>query len=117
MTYVGRPLRRAEDVRFLTGRARYLPDLEAEGVVQAAFARSPYPHARVVAVDAGAASCAPGVVGVLTGADLEDVRPLPAGSIEDGVVADAGHPVLARGSVRYVGEPVALVLAESRAAA
>jgi carbon-monoxide dehydrogenase large subunit len=117
VTYVGQSLRRAEDVRFLTGRARYLPDLEAEGVVQAAFARSPYPHARVVAVDAGAASSAPGVVGVLTGADLEDVRPLPAGSIEDGVVADAGHPVLARGSVGYVGEPVALVLAESRAAA
>jgi len=63
VTYVGRPLRRAEDVRFLTGRARYLPDLEAEGVVQAAFARSPYPHARVVAVDTGAASSVPGVAG------------------------------------------------------
>jgi aerobic carbon-monoxide dehydrogenase large subunit len=113
MTYVGQPLPRAEDVRFLTGRARYLPDLEAEGVLHAAFVRSPLAHARVAGVDAGAA----GAVAVLTGGDLEEVRPLPAGTVEDGVVADAGHPVLARGSVRYVGEPVALVLAESRPAA
>jgi aerobic carbon-monoxide dehydrogenase large subunit len=117
MTYVGRPLPRAEDVRFLTGRARYLADLEEDGAVHAAFVRSPHAHARVVHVDTAAAAQAAGVIGVLTGADLEEVRPLPAGSIQDGVVADAGHPVLARGSVRYVGEPVALVVAESRAAA
>ncbi|HYX88959.1 MAG TPA: xanthine dehydrogenase family protein molybdopterin-binding subunit [Gaiellaceae bacterium] len=115
MTSVGRPIPRSEDVRFLTGRARYLPDLEAEGALDAAFVRSPHAHARVTGIDAGAAERAGAVV--LTGADLEGVRPLPAGSLEDGVVADAGHPVLARGSVRYVGEPVALVLAGSRAEA
>jgi carbon-monoxide dehydrogenase large subunit len=117
MTHVGRPLPRAEDVRFLTGRARYLPDLEQDGALHAAFARSPHAHARLLEVDTGAAASAPGVAAILTGADLEDVRPLPAGSIEDGVVADTGHPVLARASVRYVGEPVALVVAESRATA
>ena len=117
MTYVGRPLPRAEDVRFLTGRARYLADLEEDGVLHAAFARSPHAHARLVEVDTEAAASAPGVVAVLTGADLAGVGTLPSGSVEDGVVADAGHPVLARGVVRYVGEPVALVLAESRAAA
>jgi carbon-monoxide dehydrogenase large subunit len=117
VTSVGKPLPRAEDVRFLTGRARYLADLEEVGTVHAAFVRSPHAHARVVHVDTGAAAGAAGVVAVLTGADLEEVRPLPAGSVEDGFVADAGHPVLARGSVRYVGEPVALVMAESRAAA
>ena len=115
MTYVGRSLPRAEDVRFLTGRARYLPDLGADGALEAAFVRSPHAHARVTALDATAAARTGALV--LTGADLTDVRPLPAGIIEDGVVADAGHPVLARDSVRYVGDPVALVLAASRAEA
>jgi carbon-monoxide dehydrogenase large subunit len=113
VTYVGRPLPRSEDVRFLTGRARYLPDLEAEGALHVAFVRSPHAHARIVGIDAGAAG---GAV-VLTGADLADVGPLEAGSIEDCVVADRGHPVLARETVRYVGEAVALVAAESRAQA
>jgi aerobic carbon-monoxide dehydrogenase large subunit len=113
LTWVGRPLARAEDVRFLTGSARYLPDLEAQGAVEVAFVRSPHAYARIAGIDAGACEGA----AVLTAADLAGVRPLPAGSIEDGVVADAGHPILAGDSVRYVGEPVALVAAESRAAA
>ncbi len=113
MKYVGRPLPRAEDVRFLTGRARYLPDLDAEGALHVAFVRSPHAHARIVGIDVGAVAG----TSALTGADFEGVGPLPAGSIEDGVVAEAGHPVLARGSVRYVGEPVALVAAASRAEA
>jgi carbon-monoxide dehydrogenase large subunit len=117
VTYVGRPLPRAEDVRFLTGRARYLADLEEDGAVHAAFARSPHAHARLLGVDADAAANAQDVAAVLTGADLAGVGTLPSGSVEDGVVAGAGHPVLARDIVRYVGEPVALVLAESRAAA
>jgi aerobic carbon-monoxide dehydrogenase large subunit len=111
--YVGRPLARAEDIRFLTGSARYLPDLEAEGALHAAFVRSPHAHARIAGIDADAVEAAV----VLTAADLADMGTLPAGSIEDGVVADAGHPVLARETVRYVGEPVALVAAGSRAEA
>ena len=105
-------------MRFLRGEARYLDDLDRAGLLHAAFLRSPYAHARLAAIDATAALAAPGVVTVVTGADLEgSVGSLPAGAIEDGVVADAGHPVLARGTVRYVGEPIALVLAATRASA
>jgi carbon-monoxide dehydrogenase large subunit len=114
VTYVGKPLPRAEDVRFLTGRARYLADLDEPDAVHVAFVRSPHAHARVVGLDAGEAARAPGVVAVITGADLPEVVTLPSGSIEDGVVADAGHPILAREFVRYVGEPAALVAAASR---
>jgi carbon-monoxide dehydrogenase large subunit len=105
-------------VRFLRGEATYLDDIELPGLGEAAFVRSPYAHARVIGIDTAAARAVPGVVAVLTGADLEDrAVTLTAGSIEDGVVADAGHPVLARGKVRYAGEPVALVVATSRAIA
>lgn len=117
MTYVGRPLTRREDERFLSGRARYLDDLHPEGVLHAAFARSLVAHARLGAIDTEAAHAIPGVSAVLTGQDLGEVRPPPVMSIPDMWVADAGHPVLAREVVRYVGEPLALVLAESRALA
>jgi carbon-monoxide dehydrogenase large subunit len=118
MTHVGVRLPRLEDARFLTGEARYLPDLAVDGMVHAAFVRSPHAHARLGALDASRALELPGVTAVISGADLADAaRPLPAGSVEDGVVADAGHPVLARGRVRYVGEPLALVVAASRAEA
>jgi carbon-monoxide dehydrogenase large subunit len=116
MTWVGRPVPRREDARFLRGEATYLDDVELPGLLDAAFVRSPFAHARLGSVDAGAALELPGVVAVLTGADL-DVLPLPVGGVEGGVVADAGHPVLARGKVRYAGEAVAVVVAESRALA
>ena len=97
MTHVGLPLRRREDTRFLTGAARYLDDFDPEGALQLAFVRSPHAHARLRAVDVEAARAAPGVSAVVTGADLAGrVQALPAGSVEDGVVADCGHPVLAR---------------------
>jgi aerobic carbon-monoxide dehydrogenase large subunit len=116
MTWVGRPLPRREDVRFLRGEATYLDDVELPGLAEAAFVRSPYAHARLGTIDVEAALALPGVLAVLTGAEL-DAETLPVGGIEDGVVADAGHPVLARGKVRYAGEAVALVVAESRALA
>ena len=111
MTYVGQPLVRGEDVRFLTGRARYLPDLEVGGALHVAFVRSPHAHARIVSIEAAGGGT------VLTAAELPDVGPLQVGSIEDGVVADAGHPILAGDFVGYVGQPVALVAAGSRAEA
>ncbi|MDQ3859714.1 MAG: xanthine dehydrogenase family protein molybdopterin-binding subunit [Actinomycetota bacterium] len=115
--WVGRAKPRREDARFLRGEAKYLDDLARAGQLHAAFARSPFAHARIAGIDTGEALASPGVIAVLTGAELEDVGPLPSGSIEDGVVADAGHPVLARGTARYVGEPLALVVAETRAQA
>jgi aerobic carbon-monoxide dehydrogenase large subunit len=118
MTHVGLPLRRREDTRFLTGAARYLDDFDPEGALQLAFVRSPHAHARLGTIDVEAARAAPGVSAVVTGAELAGrVQGLPAGSIEDGVVADCGHPVLARDKVRYVGEAVAAVAARTRAEA
>ena len=117
MTYVGRPLTRREDERFLAGRARYLDDLHPERALHAAFARSLVAHARLGEVDVDAARALPGVAAVLTADDLGDVRPPPVMNVPDMWIADAGHPVLARDTVRYVGEPIALVLAESRALA
>ncbi|HXV34091.1 MAG TPA: xanthine dehydrogenase family protein molybdopterin-binding subunit [Gaiellaceae bacterium] len=114
--WVGRAVPRREDARFLRGEATYLDDVELPGLLEAAFVRSPFAHARLGAVEARAARALPGVAAVLTAADL-DAAPLPVGAIEGATVADAGHPVLARDAVRYAGEPVALVLAETRALA
>ena len=116
MSWVGRSVPRREDVRFLRGEATYLDDIELPGLLEGAFVRSPFAHAHLGAVDASAARRLPGVVAVLTGSDL-DAEALPVGGVEGGVVADAGHPVLARKKVRYAGEAVALVVAESRAVA
>ncbi|HXV58267.1 MAG TPA: xanthine dehydrogenase family protein molybdopterin-binding subunit [Gaiellaceae bacterium] len=116
--WVGRPVPRREDERFLRGEATYLDDVELPGLLEAAFVRSPFAHALLGAVEASPALALPGVHAVLTGEALgERAGPLPPGSVEDGVVADAGHPVLARGKVRYAGEAVALVVADSRALA
>jgi carbon-monoxide dehydrogenase large subunit len=114
MTYAGRPMRRREDVRFLTGAARYLDDFDPPGVLHLAFHRSFYAHARIESIDVEAARR--GAIAVLTAEDVQ-ARPLPVFGFDGVEVADAGHPILARGEVRYVGEPVVAVVAESRAAA
>ncbi len=109
---IGRPIPRREDERVLRGEARYLDDLEPEGTAHAAFVRSPLPFARIRGIRK------PDGVFVLTAADLPPgVRPLPVQAPEGVEVADAPHPVLADGEVRYVGQPVAAVVAESRALA
>jgi carbon-monoxide dehydrogenase large subunit len=116
LTLIGQPLPRREDERFLTGAARYVDDVDVPDTLHVAFVRSFEAHARIRSVDASQARQAPGVVAVLTGADVAGrAGRLPAGSLEDGVVADAGHPVLARDKVRYAGEAVAIVVADSRA--
>ena len=117
MSYVGRPLARGEDERFLSGRARYLDDLHPDDVLHAAFARSLLAHARLGEVEVEAARAQPGVVAVLTAADLGDVLPPPVVEPPGMWVADAGHPILAASTARYAGEPIALVVAESRALA
>jgi aerobic carbon-monoxide dehydrogenase large subunit len=117
--WVGRPLPRVEDERFTTGAARYVDDVVLPDLLFAAFARSPYAHARIVAVDAGRAVAAPGVLLVLTADDiagrLRDFPIIRAG--DDVEIVEIPHPILAVDRVRYVGQPVAVVVADTREAA
>ena len=116
MSLVGRPVRRREDDRILRGRTRYLDDIDPPGAAQVAFARSPFAHARIGAVDVP--DGLEGVFAVITAADLEGrAGDLPVQGIQGGRVASEGHPLLARSEVRYAGQPVAAVLADSRALA
>ncbi|WP_135466718.1 xanthine dehydrogenase family protein molybdopterin-binding subunit [Crenalkalicoccus roseus] len=120
--FVGRGLRRVEDARFLTGRGRYVADLQEPGQLHGVVLRSPHAHARIAALDAEAARAMPGVRAVLTGEDLaaEGLGPLPCPA----TVQTVGGPLiipprhaLARERVRHVGEGVAFVVADSAAAA
>jgi aerobic carbon-monoxide dehydrogenase large subunit len=113
---VGARMARREDERILRGRARYLDDIELPRQAHAAFVRSVHARARVTAIRAPEA--AEGLVAVLTAQDIAGrVRPFPVPPLDGATVADAGHPVLAGDEVRYAGEPIALVVAESRALA
>jgi len=111
---VGARVKRREDPRLLTGRGRYVDDVRVAGVLHAAFVRSTQAHARVRAVHAAAALDVPGVVGVFTGADLEPYVTTPRAVCTAPGYTMTGFPVLARDKVRMVGEPVAVVIAESR---
>ncbi len=111
---VGARVRRLEDPRLLSGRARFTDDLEPRNCVHVAFRRSDHAHARILSVDVSEASAMPGVVAVCTAADLEGiVGPIRATSRMKDYFATSMHP-LARDKVRYVGEPVVAVLAENR---
>ncbi len=113
---VGAELRRREDFRLLTGRGRFTGDLKAERMLQAVLVRSPHAHAAVGHIDVDTARALPGVAGVFTAADLaaDGIPDLPGGVDHprpDGSPAPRTlRPLLARERVRYVGEPVALVL-------
>jgi len=115
-----RPVRRREDARLLTGGGRYAADLQPPGLLHAVLVRSPYAHARIGGIDTSAASGMPGVVAVFTAADLTDVAPIPGGinfPRPDGSRAPkTDRWLLARDRVRFLGEPVAMVVAETRAA-
>jgi aerobic carbon-monoxide dehydrogenase large subunit len=113
---IGRPVPRREDERILRGATRYLDDIDPPGAVHVAFLRSPFAHARIGGIEIP--DGLEGVVRVITAADLEGrAGDLPVQGFEGGSVSDDGHPVLAAGEVRYSGQPVAAVLAESRALA
>jgi aerobic carbon-monoxide dehydrogenase large subunit len=115
--YTGASIKRSEDPRILTGAGRYVDDIKLPGMLHAAFVRSPLAHARVLSVDVSAALALPGVAAVLTGADLEAMTvPGP-----DALMALMGwtgptpeFTLLATDKVRFVGDPVAVVIAESR---
>lgn len=110
--FVGRPVPRVEDPLLLSGRARFVDDLSFPGMLHCAILRSPYPHARIVSLDASEALALPGVVAVVDGEDAQRWTQ-PGPSAPEGW----GAPCLARGTVRFVGEPVAAVAATSRALA
>jgi carbon-monoxide dehydrogenase large subunit len=115
---LGRPLRRREDRRLVTGQGCFLDDIaDPPRCLHAIFVRCPHPHARIGAVDARAALALPGVVAVLTGAELGRlVAPLRMAPPIDGLLP-MEMPVLPVVTARFVGDPVALVLAETRRAA
>jgi aerobic carbon-monoxide dehydrogenase large subunit len=116
--WVGRPLRRREDEALLRGRGAYVDNLAPPGTVHMVAVRSPLAHARLGTVEVAAARRAPGVLAVLTGADLDGlVGPMPVNAVEGAEIAHAPVPLLAAGRVRFAGEPVAVVAAASRAAA
>jgi carbon-monoxide dehydrogenase large subunit len=111
---IGARVKRTEDPRMLKGLGAYVDDRQPQRVLHVAFRRSDHSHARIRAIDCSAALAAPGVVAVLTAEDLEGlVKPLLATSRMAGYYATPILP-LARGKVRYVGEPVVGTLAESR---
>jgi carbon-monoxide dehydrogenase large subunit len=117
----GKPLRRREDLRLLTGAGNYAADARHPGMLVAVLVRSPHAHADVLGIDAGAARAMAGVVGVYTQADLGDVGPIPGGigfpRPDGGPAPKTDRTLLASDRVRFVGEPVALVVAETRGAA
>ncbi|HHC07145.1 MAG TPA: xanthine dehydrogenase family protein molybdopterin-binding subunit [Actinobacteria bacterium] len=110
---LGAAVRRVEDPRFITGRGRYLDDLEVPDALWMAVVRSPLPHGRLAAVDPTAALEVPGVVGVYTAGDLK-LAPIPSSAPD---APAAARPVLAVDRVRFVGEPVAVVVADRRTTA
>jgi len=113
---IGQSLPRREDERILAGQTTYLDDIELPRLAHAAFVRSPHAHARVTAVRAPAS--APGLLAVITADELrERTQAFPIQSAPGMQIADEPHPVLAHGEVRYVGQAVALVVAETRALA
>ncbi len=122
-TGIGAPVRRKEDFRFITGNGRYTDDITRPGQAYAYFLRSPHAHARIKSIDASAAKAMPGVVGVLTGKNLaaDKLGGLICGWMvhsKDGAEMKAApHPALALDTVRYVGDHVAVVIAETRALA
>ncbi len=125
--FIGRPLRRREDWRLLTGRGCFIADFELPRMLHAAFVRSPLPHARVKAVDLSQAAAVPGVVYALGGPELAELLPpvpdtqlaLPRKwtALVQHKFINPQQPLLAHDKVRHVGEAVAVIVAESRHAA
>ena len=113
MPWVGKSVERYEDPELLRGKGRYIADVTRPGMLHAAFVRSPYPHARIRGVDVTDALALEGVVAVLTGADLPaDLGQQPCNHLFHGQ-RDTPYFALVRDRARYVGEPVAVVVAES----
>ncbi|MSP01266.1 MAG: xanthine dehydrogenase family protein molybdopterin-binding subunit [Acetobacteraceae bacterium] len=119
-TLESRSVPRREDWRLLTGGGNYAADAHRDGMLHAILVRSPHAHANIDSIDVSAARAMPGVVAVYTATDLTDVKPTPGGigfpRPDGGESAQTDRPLLVRDRVRFVGEPIALVISDSRAA-
>src|SRR5271170_5679249 len=129
--FIGKPLPRKEDERLVTGKGRFTDDFHLDGEAYAVMVRSPYPHARIVAIDAAPAAAMPGVLGVFTGADCaaDGLSPIPHDPVPKtrydmklhgpggSAVFIGPQPLLPADKVRHVGEAVAMVVAETKAQA
>src|ERR1700741_1488448 len=122
-TGIGASVRRKEDHRFITGKGQYTDDISRPGETRAMFVRSPHAHARIKKVDTAAAKAMPGVLAVLTGAELanDKIGNLICGwmipSKDGSPMKMSAHPAIAAGKACYVGDPVAVVVAETLAQA
>ncbi len=123
MEGIGARVTRKEDKRFITGRGRYTDDMTVPGMAHAGFVRSPHAHAKIKSIDTTAASAKPGVIKILTGAELaaDGIGNLICGWMihsKDGSPMNMGaYPALAQEVVRHVGQPVVVVVAETAAQA
>jgi carbon-monoxide dehydrogenase large subunit len=115
--YIGSPVERIEDFRFLRGRGEFVGDLRREGMLHAAILRSPIAHGRIRNLDAAAARAIPGVRTVITAAEIDVVPKIPLRLLPLPGTERFLQPVIAADRVRYVGEPIAVVLADSAALA
>ena len=118
LPHIGESLRRKEDYRFLTGAGQYTDDITLARQSYAVFVRSPHAHATIKGIELAAAKAMPGVVEIFTGKDVEGkMGGLPCGWLinnPDGTpMKEPPHPILAQGKVRYVGDHVAMVVAET----
>jgi len=120
---IGASLRRKEDYRFLLGRGQYVDDLNRPGQTHAVMLRSPHAHATIDRIDTAAAKAMPGVKAIFVGEDMaaESIGGIPCGwqihNKDGSPMAEPMHPALALGKVRHVGDPVAVVIAETKAQA
>jgi carbon-monoxide dehydrogenase large subunit len=113
-SYIGQPIRRKEDPRLLTGQGRFVDDIDLHGMLHMALYRSPHAHARIISVDLTAARQCEGVAAVLSHADLgAAARPFPM-FLSHPSLNGKMYQALASDTVRYVGEPVAVVVAADR---
>src|SRR5215831_1505434 len=115
--YTGASIKRSEDPRILTGAGRYVDDIKLPEMLHAAFVRSPLAHARVLSIDVSATRALPGVVAALTGAEVEEIT-VPGPDALMALIGGEGptpeFTLLATDKVRFAGDPVAIVIAESR---
>ncbi len=119
--FIGSAVERKEDYRFLTGAGQYTDDVMLPNQTYGYFLRSPHAHARIRSISTATAARAPGVLGIFTGRDFSNLGGLPCGwlitSLDGTPMKEPRHPVLADDKVRYVGDQVALVVAETAAQA